>query len=87
MAVFVSDLVLLQALWAVFTWGTMWWMQRHDPKGVMYCYGCVDEEGSDGRRGTRRRFGRSLTGLTEVDRKSTRLNSSHKDTSRMPSSA
>ena len=42
-------------------------MQRGDPKGVMYCYGCVDDvEGSDGRRVGRRRFGRSLTGLTEV---------------------
>ncbi|KAM7211020.1 hypothetical protein V8F06_013605 [Rhypophila decipiens] len=45
-AVFISDLVLLQALWTVFTWGTMWWMQRGNSKKrdtVMYCQGCVAE--------------------------------------------
>ncbi|KAK4184904.1 hypothetical protein QBC35DRAFT_454769 [Podospora australis] len=46
-AVMVSDLVLLQALWAVFTWGTMWWMQRtHNGQGndLMACVGCADDK-------------------------------------------
>ncbi|KAM7183882.1 hypothetical protein V8F20_012443 [Naviculisporaceae sp. PSN 640] len=46
-AVFVSDLVLLQALWAVFTWGTMLWMQRSNgtrKETVMHCQGCVSDD-------------------------------------------
>lgn len=62
-AVMVSDLVLLQALWAVFTWATMWWMQR--AKGgresdVMYCVGCADDKQRWGAR-------RTLTGVTVTE--------------------
>ncbi|KAK4160687.1 hypothetical protein QBC43DRAFT_325076 [Cladorrhinum sp. PSN259] len=61
-AVMVSDIVLLQALWTLFTWGTMWWMQRTRGKkdsDIMCCVGCAYDNKSGGGG-----MGRSLTGFT-----------------------
>jgi len=47
-SVFIADLVLLQAVWIVFSSLVLWWKQRSDPL-AMHCGGCV-EMGVGGQR-------------------------------------
>jgi len=42
MAVFLADLVFLRALWWLFNWMTVWWLQRADPR-TMACKGCAEQ--------------------------------------------